>query len=139
NLRGFTSDIPVDPLHASELVLRGIADLRPLLDAAITAGDQPATLRYVTEIRARIAAAQLNFEDKFLAEEPDRRKDLREMGWRLEAINKLVFISWAFLTDYTYPPGKMSASVTDAMTRSMDKLPDLAEIMAEYRTGGGLN
>lgn len=136
NRRGFTSDIPVDPLMAAELVLHGVIDLRPLLDGAMTDGDQTETFRYVNEIRDRIAAAQRNYEDKFLAEDPQKRKDLREMGWRLEAISKLVFVSWAFLNDYTYPPGYMSASVTDAMTRSMNKMDDLVQLMADYRAGG---
>ena len=135
NLRGFTSDIPIDPLLGAELVLHGVLNMRPLIDEAIEAGDQPAMLRYVTEARSRVIAAQRNFEDKFLAERPERRKDLREMGWRLESVSQLVFVAWAFLTDYTYPPGRMSASVVDATTRALDKMAGLATLMAEYRTG----
>jgi len=136
NVRGFDSDIPVEPLLASEMTLRGVLSMRPLLQETMDKGDQESLKTHLDDVRARIKAAQINFEDEFLAELPERRKDLREIGWRLEAVAQLVHISWAFMQDYTYPPGKTSPSVRDAMTHALDKIAPLSQQIEAYRAAG---
>ena len=132
NVRGFESDIPVDPLRASEMTLRGVLGMRPLVDAVMDAGDQDKLRGHLDEIRVRVEAAQINFEDKFLSEVPERRKTLREIGWRMESIAKLLHVSWAFMKDYDYPPGKTMPSVRDATTNAFDKMTQLCDQMAAY-------
>jgi hypothetical protein len=136
NVRGFRSDIAVDPLFALELTLHGIVGMRPLVEEALTGDRIDELTQRLTDIHERLLAARANYEAAYVGITADKRATLQELGWRLESIRQMVYIPLAFLTTYDYPTGNASASIVDATTRAFDKAAALAEMLETRRTGG---
>ena len=136
NVRGFSTDVAVEPLMAMELAMHGVAAMRPVVEATLT-GDKIAKLTdWLKEVGARLDAARMNYEQAFVSFPAERRHELKEIGWRLEAIRQMNTIPLAFLTTYDYPTGNAGESVTDAVGRVFVKAKALAEKLEGMRKGG---
>jgi hypothetical protein len=135
NVRGFESDIPVDPLFALELTLHGIVNMQPLVQETLTGGHLDQLAAWLKDIQERLLAARANYESAFVRTPPEKRQELREIEWRLASIRQLIFIPLAFLTTYEFPSGNAPSSVVDATSRAFDKAEALAALL-EKRRGG---
>lgn len=135
NQRGFKTDIPIDPLFAMELTLRGVANMRPLVQDTLKGGHLPELTDRVKDIYGRLLAARGNYESAFTSMSAQKRQELQEIEWRLESIRQLIYIPMAFLTTYNFPAGNAPNSVVDATSRAFDKTQVLAD-MLEKRRGG---
>lgn len=133
NVRGFKSDIRVEPLFALELTLRGIANMRPLVEETLTGGHIENLTERLKDIQSRLLAARANYEAAFLATPAENRQELQEVDWRLASIRQLIFIPLAFLTTYDFPSGDASSSVIDSTSRAFDKAKALAELLEKRR------
>jgi hypothetical protein len=125
NLRGFVTDIPVEPLTAAEMTLAGVQNMQPVIDQLMAAGDLPKLKDMLADIGDRIDAASLNCEDAFLKGDRARKDALQEIRWRIDAARKLFFIPWAFLSHYEYPAGKPSESIQDSTRRGFEIVADI--------------
>lgn len=133
NVRGFTSDIPIEPLFAMELTLHGIANMRPLVEGNLSGGRIAKLTAWLKEIDERIVTARTNYERAFVSIEPSKRGFLRQVGWRLESIRQMNYIPLAFLTTYDYPAGNASGSIIDATGHVFDKASALAQMLEQHR------
>ena len=133
NQRGFTSDIPVDPLTAAAMTLAGIDTLRPVIDQLMAAGELAKLTSLFADIGERIDAASLNCEDAFIHGDRQRKEALQAVRWRIEAARKLFFIPWAFLSSYQFPTGKPSDSVRDAARRGFAVIAELPSQLRAIR------
>ena len=135
NLRGFSTDIKVEPLFAMELAIHGVAAMRETVEATLTGGKIAELTDWLKEVNARLAAARANYEQAFVSFPAERRHELKEIGWRLEAIRQMTTIPLAFLTTYDYPTGNAGESVTDAVQRVFAKSQALADKLEAMRKG----
>jgi len=135
NLRGFKTDIAIEPLFALELTLHGIGNMRPLVEETFTGGRIEQLTQWLQDVQERLLAARANYEAAFVTVPTEARTELREIGWRLESIRQMSYIPLAFLTTYDYPSGDASASIVDAVTRAFDKAQALAEWLERRRAG----
>lgn len=133
NVRGFRTDIPIPPLFALELTVRGVANLRPQVEATWTGGHLDLLTARLKDIHERLLAARANYEAAFIGIPPEERIPLRELGWRLESVRQMIYIPLAFLTTYEFPSGDAPASIRDATTRALDKAQALAAWLERRR------
>lgn len=134
NQREFKTDIPIQPLFALELTLRGVQNLRPLFESELRDNKlEPLTAR-LTDIRERLTTARDNYEAAFLSAKPEARLGLREISWRLESIRQLFYIPWAFMVTYKFPAGAPN-SIADSTQRAFAKTEALTELLAQQRKG----
>ena len=136
NKRGFSTDIPIAPLFAMELTLHGIVNMRPLVKETLTGGHLVQLTEWVKDINDRLLAARANYEAAFITMPPQKRAELKELGWRLESIRQMIFIPMAFLTTYNFPSGDAPWTIGDATTRAFDKAQALASLLEQRRDGG---
>lgn len=133
NVRGFTTDIPVDPVTAAELTLSGVQNMRPVLDQFIAENNLAKLKTLLLDVGDRIDAASLNAEDAFLKSDRARKEQLQPVRWRIEAARQLFFIPWAFLSTYDFATGKVPDSVKDSIRRGFDMLGDVLPKIREIR------
>jgi hypothetical protein len=103
-----------------------------LLDKYLAANQLKFATEMLTEIRQRVITARTNYESGFIAAAASDRKNLREIGWRLDSIHQMFYIPWAFLVTYKFPAGTPN-SILDATQRAMDKTQALAAFLEHQR------
>jgi hypothetical protein len=135
NKRGFSTDVPIDPLFAMELTLHGIANMRHLVKDTLNGGHLDQLTEYLKDVQERLLAARGNYEAAFIKTPPGKRAELQELEWRLESIKQMIYIPVAFLTTYNFPSGNAPWTVGDATARAFDKAEALAALL-EKRRGG---
>ncbi len=133
NLRGFTTDIPVDPLSAAEMTLAGVDGMRPVVSRLMADADLPQLKSMLGDIGGRIDAASRNYEDAFLKADGEGKQRLQAIGWRIETARKLFFIPWAFLAGYENSTGKPSTSVRDSVQLGFEIISQLLPVMRDLR------
>ncbi len=126
NQRGFTSDIPIKPLVACELVLRNIAHFKTLVDQSIAQKNAKQLEEVLNEIRKRIYAARTNYDSSLLIGSlKNIKKEVHTLGWHIDTIEVLVFIPWAILSTYNYNYGNIPDSIVESTGLFFDKLDKL--------------
>jgi hypothetical protein len=126
NKRGFKTDIDLPPHLACELTLRGVMNFKDPIFEAITQNNIPELAKLLEESKTRLNAARTNLERALLVGAwKEWKKEGFALTWRLDAVQTLHFISWAFITGYEYPAGKVPESVADATHRMFDQLESL--------------
>jgi hypothetical protein len=128
---------PLDPLAAAETTLSGINTLHPAIDQVMTEGDLPRLKAMLADIGTRIDAARNDFEDAFRKADRQRKDQLHEVGWRIEAARKLFFIPWALLSYYEYPTGKPTESIKDSTRRGFKVIEELLPRLRDLRMPAG--
>jgi len=126
NKRGFKTDVSLAPHLSCELTLHGAMNLKEVVAETLSKNNVPELIKLIEEIKERLSVARTNLERALLV---GAWKEFKEEGfvltWRLDTIQTLNFMSWAFLTGYEHPTGKIPASVIDSTRRMFGELETL--------------
>lgn len=131
NMRGFTTDIPLKPLVATELALRSVASFKRLANKAIADNNAKQLTAVLTEARSRVLGARQNYDTSLLSGALKADKlAAHTLGWHIDGVERLAFIPWSFLTTYDYSTGNISGSIVESTGLFFDKLDELTSKVA---------